>query len=96
MDYNTALYCTKYKCPKCRSIKIGFYVDTLDFTSLVILYTGNAVLLPLPDSDFAKYMIFLKRVLLDIWLPACDSRNDINYTLWNCKNCFEVGEFKRK
>ena len=48
MDYNTALYCTKYKCPKCRSIKIGFYVDTLDFTSLVILYTGNAVLLPLP------------------------------------------------
>lgn len=72
MSFNTIIYPRKkYRCLSCSSNKICFFVDVLDFSSLVMINSGNAILLPI--SDPKRYLEF---------------------SLWQCKDCFDAGEFE--
>jgi hypothetical protein len=74
MDLNIGIYPPKkYKCPTCNSNKIGFFVDKLDFTSLIMINSGNANLASLSNP-----------------------KNYREFNLWQCKNCFDVGELRSK
>lgn len=43
----------KYRCLTCGSDKIGFFVDRLDFPSLVLINSGNAKMTSI--TDVTKY-----------------------------------------